>query len=250
MRFKPLLVILLASATGTSNTTFRTAAPAAVNLSGSSASEGTSPAFARADHVHAITGTLADASLSSSYSGVGSCGANLVATATSRNAPPTCAQPAFSWLSGSATAAQIPSLDASAIGTGIFAAARIPSLDASAIGTGLLPQARGGTGAGVLNCGAAGNFVTSNGTAYSCAAQTVTGPLMVAQFTLSGATTTVTGMPASGMVCTCSDVSASNTLCKAPTSGTTLTITGTNGHLANVICGLVQGTSTLSGGGF
>jgi hypothetical protein len=43
----------------------------------------------------------------------------------------------------------------------------ISALDVADITTGTLSQARGGTGAGALTC-TAGDFITSNGTAYSC----------------------------------------------------------------------------------
>lgn len=64
------------------------------------------------------TGTWADAFLASAYSGIGSCGANTAVTALTRNSAPTCTQPAFSWLTGTATAAQIPNLDGAKINTG------------------------------------------------------------------------------------------------------------------------------------
>lgn len=246
-----LLALLLAATAGITTKQAVTSAPGhAVNLAASSGTEGTSLAFMRADATLGVSGLLPDANLAGAYSGIGSCAASSWVQVLTRNAPPGCFQPAFSDISGAASTAQIPNLDASKTTTGIFATARIPSLDASAIGTGTLSQARGGTGAGALNCGAAGNFLTSNGTAQSCAAQTVTGPLMIAQFTLSGATTSVTGMPALNMVCICNDVSVGNTLCKATTSLAVMTITGTNGHLANVQCGPAQGTGSLSGGGF
>lgn len=90
-----------------------------------------------------ISGTFGDGSLSSSYSGVGACAANSWASTLTRNAAPTCTQPAFSNISG--------------------------SLDTSRITTGTLTQARGGTGSIAVTC-AAGTFLTSNGTSYSCGA--------------------------------------------------------------------------------
>lgn len=64
------------------------------------------------------TGTWIDAFLASAYSGIGSCGANTAVTALTRNSAPTCTQPAFSWLTGTAIAAQIPNLDGAKINTG------------------------------------------------------------------------------------------------------------------------------------
>lgn len=151
-----LLAMLLAGATGFSTQQARTAAPGAVNLSGVASAEGSSLGFARADHTHGLTGALGDGNLSSSYSGVGVCSANTWASTLARNAAPTCTQPGFSNLSGTASTAQVP------------------SLDASKITTGTLPQARGGTGAGALTC-SAGDFITSNGTAQSCATPTTGG---------------------------------------------------------------------------
>jgi hypothetical protein len=49
---------LTAAATGLSTGQARTAAPAAVNLSGSAAAEGSSTSFVKSDHGHPITGTL------------------------------------------------------------------------------------------------------------------------------------------------------------------------------------------------
>jgi len=52
--------------------------------------------------------TIEDSELASNYSGVGSCGSNQWASALNDNAAPTCTQPSFSNLSGSATLAQLP----------------------------------------------------------------------------------------------------------------------------------------------
>ena len=54
------------------------------------------------------TGCVTDTELASSYSGVGACGANTWVSTLNDNAAPTCTQPAFSNLSGSATDAQVP----------------------------------------------------------------------------------------------------------------------------------------------
>lgn len=66
-------------------------------------------------------------------------------------------------LAGSATSPAV--VDDSHSHTG----ATIASLDTADITSGTLAQARGGTGAGALTC-AAGERLTSNGTAYSCSA--------------------------------------------------------------------------------
>jgi hypothetical protein len=55
-----------------------------------------------------LSGTVTNAQLANSYSGVGACGANTWASTLSANAAPTCTQPAFSSLSGAATDSQIP----------------------------------------------------------------------------------------------------------------------------------------------
>lgn len=61
--------------------------------------------------------------------------------------------------------------------------------DVSSITTGTLPQVRGGTGTGALSC-AAGQKLTSNGTAYSCAA--------VAAADLTGTISQVSGATSPG----------------------------------------------------
>jgi hypothetical protein len=53
-----------------------------------------------------LSGTITNAQLASSYSGVGACGANTWASTLGANAAPTCTQPAFTNLSGSASLAQ------------------------------------------------------------------------------------------------------------------------------------------------
>jgi hypothetical protein len=50
---------------------------------------------------------IADADLASNYSGVGACGANTFATTLNDNAAPTCTQPTFTNLSGTASDAQV-----------------------------------------------------------------------------------------------------------------------------------------------
>ena len=71
-------------------------------------------------------------------------------------------------LSGTATSPAV--VDDSHAHTGTT----ISALDTSDITTGTLPQARGGTGAGSLVCGA-GQFLTSDGGAYSCATPSSSG---------------------------------------------------------------------------
>lgn len=122
-----------------------------------------------------VTGLLADSSLASNYSGTGACAANTFATTLNDNASPTCTavNDATGVLKGgvvlagdlSGTAASPSVVDDSHTHTGTT----ISALDTSDITTGTLGQARGGTGAGALTC-AAGERLTSNGTAYSCSA--------------------------------------------------------------------------------
>lgn len=53
--------------------------------------------------------TVSDTGLANAYSGVGSCGSHQFVTVEARNAAPTCAQPAFSDISGTATDSQLAS---------------------------------------------------------------------------------------------------------------------------------------------
>lgn len=73
----------------------------------------------------------------------------------------------------------------------------VSGLDAgSDFSAGTLPQARGGTGAGALTC-SAGQHLTSNGTAYSCSADT-------GSYTLPAATASVLGgVRGTGSALTC-----------------------------------------------
>lgn len=121
-----------------------------------------------------LSGTITNAQLASTYSGVGACGANTFATTLNGNAAPTCSavNDATGALKGgvvltgdlAGTASSPSVVDDSHNHTGTT----ISALDTGDITTGTLVQARGGTGAGALTC-AAGDFLTSNGTAYSCA---------------------------------------------------------------------------------
>lgn len=54
------------------------------------------------------TGTFADSFLASAYSGIGACAAHTWASTLTRNAAPTCAQPAFSDISGTVAGSQLP----------------------------------------------------------------------------------------------------------------------------------------------
>lgn len=115
----------------------------------------------------------------STYAGA-TCGAGAYAAAVSSTGGLTCTTPPGTYtlpdataavtggirlttdLGGSATAPTVVDDSHNHTGTTISA------LDTGDVTTGTLPQARGGTGAGALTCGA-GDFLTSNGTAYSCA---------------------------------------------------------------------------------
>lgn len=55
-----------------------------------------------------MQGLVSDGQLANNYGGVGACGANQFETGDNDNAAPSCSQPSFSNLSGSATDAQIP----------------------------------------------------------------------------------------------------------------------------------------------
>ena len=102
-----VLGLLMGAATGITTQQTKTAAPTDVTLSSASNTEGTSLSHARADHVHKVSGTLADANLASNYSGVGACGANTWASTLNDNAAPTCTQPAFSNISSTLALAQL-----------------------------------------------------------------------------------------------------------------------------------------------
>jgi hypothetical protein len=70
-----------------------------INFQSSSAANGLTLTFSNpsAGNIQlGLSGTLGDAGLSNAYSGVGACAANTWATALSRNAAPTCTQPAIS----------------------------------------------------------------------------------------------------------------------------------------------------------
>lgn len=122
-----------------------------------------------------LSGTISDGQLANNYSGVGACAANTFATTLNDNASPTCTavNDATGALKGGVvltgdlggTASSPSVVDDSHNHTGTT----ISALDTGDITTGTLGQARGGTGAGALTCGA-GERLTSNGTAYSCSA--------------------------------------------------------------------------------
>jgi hypothetical protein len=130
------------------------------NIDATKVSTGVFPAsqISNLDASKITTGTFADARLTDGYSGTGACAAHKWSSTLTRDVAPTCTQPDFTDLTGTASTGQIP------------------SLDASKITTGTLGQARGGTGAGALTC-AAGDFLTSNGTAQSCATPSPSGTI-------------------------------------------------------------------------
>lgn len=122
-----------------------------------------------------LSGTISDGQLANNYSGVGACAANTFATTLNDNASPSCTavNDATGALKGGVvltgdlggTASSPAVVDDSHNHTGTT----ISALDTGDITTGTLGQARGGTGAGALTCGA-DERLTSNGTAYSCSA--------------------------------------------------------------------------------
>lgn len=100
--------------------------------------------------------THGDADLTSSYSGVGACGANTWASTLNDNAAPTCTQPAFTSVSGSVTDAQVPNT---------ITLDNLTQVTTRAIGdtTGTLAVSRGGTN---LTAEADDNTIVGNGTTW------------------------------------------------------------------------------------
>jgi hypothetical protein len=66
--------------------------------------------------INIVAGSITDPQLASAYSGVGACGANTWARTLNKNAAPTCTQPAFSNISGTVAASQLPAPSASSLG--------------------------------------------------------------------------------------------------------------------------------------
>jgi hypothetical protein len=151
-----------------------------------------------------LSGTLNDAGLTSAYSGVGNCTAHEWVNSESRNASPGCAQPAFSDLSGSATASQIPAGNtcgansfATSLGASLTLGCNQPSFSnlsgtatTNQIGTGTPAAGKyvdGGTGAwtalptaGVAaQTSAATNFGTALGTQTIVSSFPATGDVLV-----------------------------------------------------------------------
>lgn len=140
-----------------------------------------------------LSGTITNAQLASSYSGVGTC-TNQFARVLNANAAPTCATVTSADVSLTTTGCTnqfVTAISAGGVGTcttDTLASAQHANqgttttvLHGNAAGnpswgavsltadvTGTLAQASGGTGAGALTC-SAGDFITSNGTTYSCA---------------------------------------------------------------------------------
>jgi len=95
------------------------ASSSTVNFQNSAATNGLTLTFANPSSGNiqlGLSGTLADAGLASGYSGVGACAANSWASTLARNAAPTCTQPAFSNISGTVGASQLPAPTASTMG--------------------------------------------------------------------------------------------------------------------------------------
>jgi hypothetical protein len=147
-----------------------------------------------------LSGTITNAQLASTYSGVGVCGANTWASTLSTNAAPTCTQPGFSNLSGTATDAQIPdNITVTLAGTATALAAdpadcasnryatsinasgtlTCAQVDLSAGVTGTLPSANGGATATarITAANATNSTVTpaTTGLSWSVAASTAYG---------------------------------------------------------------------------
>jgi hypothetical protein len=175
--------------------------PAFSNISGTAAT-GQIPNL---DTSKITTGTFTDAFLASAYSGVGACGANTWASTLSRNASPTCTQPAFSNISGTAATGQIPNLDTSKITTGTFTDAFLASAYS-----------------GVGTCTNQFVSVTSRNAAPTCTTSTLAGP----QHANQGTTTTVlhgngAGNPSWAAVSLTTDVSGTLPIGNGGTGATT-----------------------------
>jgi hypothetical protein len=91
---------------------------------------------------------LAGKQAAGSYSGVGACGANTWASTLGASAAPTCTQPGFSNLSGSATAAQIPTASTTLGGVKMAAACAAGNHVASIVAGELTCTADAGGGGG------------------------------------------------------------------------------------------------------
>ncbi|HET9179017.1 MAG TPA: carboxypeptidase-like regulatory domain-containing protein [Terriglobia bacterium] len=128
-------------------------ANATINFESSAPADGLTLTFANpsAGNVQlGLSGTLNDAGLATAYSGIGACGANQWVFSLTRAGAPSCSPPAFSNLTGQATAAQLP-----------------PTINASAI------QDKGGQVFNVKAYGAVGNGVFL----YNCSITTGTAAL-------------------------------------------------------------------------
>ena len=177
----------------------------------------------------------------------GSCPAGQYAVASDASAGVLCAQIPFSDLSGTASTAQVP------------------NLPASKITTGTLSEGVGGTGAGALTC-SAGQHLTSNGTSYSCSADTMPGVTADAPLTGAGTSGSHLGcQTASGTQAGClssADWSTFNgkgagsvtsvtetvpswlSVSGSPITGAgTLAITAASGQTANSVLATPDGTS-------
>jgi hypothetical protein len=136
-------------------------------------------------------------------------------------------------------------------------AAGNPDWSAVALGSdvsGTLPEAQGGTNAGALTC--TNQFLTSNGTTYSCTTDTLAG----AQHANQGTTTTLlhgnaSGNPSFGAVALASDVSGTlgtgNGGTGTASAGTTTTILhgGGAGYAAASLTADVSGVLPAANGG-
>lgn len=96
---------------------------------------------------------VADGDITPAYSGTGACGANTWASTLTRNASPTCTQPGFSNLSGSATNSQLPVVDLAHGGTNKNNTASNGAIIYSDAST-FLPSAVGTAGQGFYSGGA------------------------------------------------------------------------------------------------
>lgn len=218
-----------AATTGINTTQTVTAAPSIINLSVTSPSEGNSLAHARANHVHGVTGQLAEGNGGTGAGALTCTNQFLTSNGTLYSCvTPTLAGPQFA---GQGTGLQV--LHGGGIGNPSWSAVNLsfPGGDV----TGTLAEINGGTGASTLTC--TNQFLTSNGTLYSC----VTATLASAQFANQGTTSQVlignaAGNPSWGVLpAAANNVQTNASLTGTGTAGSPLGINLTNANTWTVI---------------
>lgn len=204
------VVILLAGVTGFSTSQARTAVPAAVNVAGVSGNEGSSLSFARADHIHSLTGVVG-------FSNGGTGNGNLASSCTG---------------DGQAVVLGSPGQ----LVCGLVAQNAFTDLTTS---WGLTDITDGDNHTMTTNSmtwtdnGASGiTFATTAVKAHIGATTYSLAPLKAGTVALTSGTpsTKTVALPISGMTCTCTEATtaANNGNLKCAVAATTLTITGPN----------------------